>query len=275
MKAVIYNNQTYQEKAHGYHFVTVSPWPIATAWGIFSVLLEFVAKMHEHQRLNLILMCNVIVILFILARWFSDVSVEASYEGKHTQILQSSLKKGFFLFILSEIMFFGALFGSYIYIITHPNIWIGCEWPPTNLFELNPMKLPLANAFLLVASGMWGELTHDALALGLASLASHYLGILMILGFMFLAIQFGEYIAAPFGIDDGIFGSLFFFITGFHGAHVCIGLIFVFVQYYRINIGSVTRNHHLGFDFAIWYWHFVDIIWLIVWYLIYYYPTSL
>jgi len=275
MKVVSYKNEIFQEKSHGYHFVHVSPWPIAVSWGVFAIMIEFVAKLHEHQRSNSVFAFIIMVFLLFVARWFIDVSVEGSYEGKHTLVLQELFKRGFFLFILSEVMFFGALFGAYLYLATHPTIWIGCQWPPTNLFEMNPMKLPLANAFLLVASGLWGELTHDALHLGLAAVAAHYISVLMLLGFIFLIIQFNEYRAAPFSIDDSVFGSLFYFITGFHGIHVCIGLIFILVQYFRINAGLVTRNHHLGFDFAIWYWHFVDIIWLIVWYLIYYYPTSL
>jgi len=272
---VIVNDKVYHKKAHGYHMVANSPWPIFAAWGIFTVLLEFVAMLHEHNRSSYYILFNAIFFLIIVLRWGSDVTIEGSYEGRHTKIVQKLLKQGFFYFILSEIMFFGALFGSYIYVITHPTIWIGCEWPPTELFEMDPMKLPLANAFLLVASGMWGEIAHDALYLGLGSRASHYIGVLMIMGLAFVGVQLHEYINAPFGIDDGIYGSLFYFITGFHGAHVSFGLLFILIQYFRINNGNVTRNHHLGFDLSIWYWHFVDIIWLIVWSLIYYYPTVL
>jgi heme/copper-type cytochrome/quinol oxidase subunit 3 len=112
---------------------------------------------------------------------------------------------------------------------------------------MDPMKLPLANAFLLVTSGMWGEVAHTTLELGLGMQTAHYIGFLMLLGTCFLLVQLHEYISAPFGIDDGIFGSFFYFITGFHGIHVCIGLLFIAVQYYRINIGAVTRSHHIGF----------------------------
>jgi len=269
------NNIIYREKAHSYHMVHSSPWPITVGFTLLSIVIEFVANLHEHQRSSFYLTFNFILLLVIVMRWCSDVHTEATYEGRHTKKLQKCIKRGFFLFILSEVMFFAGLFGSYIYIITHPNIWIGCEWPPTSLFEMDPMKLPLANAFLLVASGMWGELAHDALSLGLGSLATHYITMLLILGFAFLGVQIHEYISAPFGMDDSVYGSLFFFITGFHGLHVCIGLIFILVQYYRLTSGAFTRNHHLGFDLSIWYWHFVDIIWLIVWGLIYYYPTIL
>jgi cytochrome c oxidase subunit 3 len=208
----------------------------------------------------------------IVTRWGSDIGIEASYEGRHTKIVQKSLSIGFSLFILSEVMFFGGLFGSYIYICTNTSIWLGCEWPPSSLYEIDPFSLPLANAFLLVTSGLWGETAHNALSLGQSQLAVHYLVMLMLLGGTFLGIQFYEYINSPFGIDDGIFGSFFYFITGFHGFHVCAGLAFIYVQYYRLISGHLTRRHHLGFDFALLYWHFVDIIWLIVWVLIYYYP---
>jgi len=270
---VITNDKIYHKKAHGYHMVHSSPWPISIAWAMFAIVIEFVALLHEYERPSYTLLAYVIFLFILILRWGSDVHVEASYEGRHTKIVQKLIKHGFFLFIASEIMFFAGLFGSYFYIMTHPNIWIGCEWPPSELYEMNPMKLPLANAFLLVASGMWGEIAGDMISLGLGSYALHYLIILIILGTAFLGVQVHEYIEAPFGIDDGIYGSLFYFITGFHGIHVCAGLIFIIVQYRRILSGGITRNHHLGFDLSIWYWHFVDIVWIFVWFVVYYYPT--
>jgi len=259
-------------KAHNYHMVFNSPWPLSIGIFLFSFLIELIAQLQEHNRPTYYMFVNAVIFFIIVMRWGSDIHIEASYEGRHTKMVQKLIKKGFFMFILSEIMFFAGLFGSYIYIITHPNIWIGCEWPPIDLFEIDPMKLPLANAFLLVMSGMWGETAHDTIKLGLGQQTSHYIGILMVLGLCFLGVQLHEYTSASFGIDDGIYGSLFFFITGFHGLHVTFGLLFIFVQYYRINIGGITRNHHVGFSLSMWYWHFVDIVWLIVWFLIYYYP---
>jgi len=239
-----------------------------------SIIIEFVALLHEHERSTNYLLFNIITFMFILYAWGDDISTEASLEGRHTKKVQELLKQGFFLFILSEIMFFFALFSSYIYIMTHPNIWIGCSWPPSALFEISPFKLPLANAMLLVASGMWGELAHDAIQLGSATLATHYLEYTIALGLAFLAVQISEYSSLPFGIDDSVYGSLFFLITGFHGIHVCIGMIFIIIQYCRLQAGQFTRNHHIGFSMAIWYWHFVDIIWILVWLLLYYYPYT-
>lgn len=267
------NSSLILEKAHPYHVVLNSPWPIGVGFGIFSIMLEIIAIFQEHSRSNLFLAFNISLFLIVILRWGSDISIEGSYEGHHTKIIQKMLTDGFFLFILSEVMFFGAMFGSYIYIMAHPAIWIGTEWPPSELYELSPMKLPLANAFLLVASGLWGEVAHIAIALGLASLAVHYTQVLLILGLMFLAVQLHEYIESPFGIDDSIYGSLFFFITGFHGTHVILGLLLVLIQLYRLTNGVITRKHHLGYNFALWYWHFVDIIWLIVWSLLYFLPT--
>jgi heme/copper-type cytochrome/quinol oxidase subunit 3 len=272
LEYIVENKKVIFKKAHGYHMVLNSPWPILLGGILLSTIIELIAQLQEHQRNEMYLIMNAIMFFIIIMRWGSDIHIEASYEGRHTKIIQKLLKQGFFLFILSEIMFFAALFGSYIYIITHPNIWIGCEWPPIDLFQIDPMKLPLANAFLLVMSGMWGETAHDTIKLGLGQQTAHYIGILMVLGLCFLGVQLHEYTSAPFGIDDGIYGTLFYFITGFHGLHVTFGLLFIFVQYYRINIGAITRNHHVGFSLSMWYWHFVDIVWLIVWFLIYYYP---
>jgi cytochrome c oxidase subunit 3 len=252
-----------------------SPWPIAIAFSLLSIVVEFVANLHEHQRSSLFLIFNIIFFLVIFMRWCADVRIEATFEGRHTKLVQKCIKNGFFLFILSEIMFFGALFGSYIYIITHPNIWIGCQWPPSDLFELNPFLFPLANCFLLLFSGVMTEFAHESISLGNWKHTYIYLITTMFFGILFLMVQLIEYTYLPFGMSDSIFGSLFYFITGFHGLHVLIGLLFIYVQFNRLNKGDFTRNHHLGLDLAIWYWHFVDIIWLIVWFLIYLFPTHL
>jgi heme/copper-type cytochrome/quinol oxidase subunit 3 len=258
----VVGNKIVIEKSHGFHLVLNSPWPIITGIGIMSIMLEIVSFLQEIVRSNIYLYFNITLFLIVILRWASDISVEGSYEGNHTKIIQKMLSDGFFLFIGSEVMFFGAMFGSYIYTMAHPSIWIGAEWPPSELFEMNPLKLPLANAFLLVASGLWGEVAHLGITLGLAAKAIHFIQLLVFLGVAFVLVQFHEYVESPFGMDDSIYGSLFFFITGFHGTHVILGLLLVIIQYFRLNIGCFTRNHHLGFNFSIWYWHFVDIIWI-------------
>jgi len=273
MKVLLVNGKIYHEKGHGFHMVQSSPWPISIAWAVLAIIIEIIALLHDYERPVYMLPFNIIFFCILLLRWGSDIHIEASYEGRHTKIVQHLIKSGFKLFIVSEIMFFAALFMSYLYIATNPNIWIGCEWPPAELYEMDPMGLCVANMLLLYMSGLWGELAGDMISLGLAKHTLHYLGILIVLGILFLAVQLHEYMSAPFGIDDGIYGSFFYFITGFHGLHVIFGLIFIGIQYYRINIGAISRTHHVGFELALWYWHFVDIVWVIVCFVLYWYPN--
>lgn len=265
----------YKEK----HFVPqVSPWPLCVAFCLFGIVVELVAVLHNHQSRATNLFCGIILLSLLIMRWQSDVHAEASLEGRHTKKMQTLITKGFFLFILSEVMFFGALFGSYLYLMSHSTVSLGCIWPPSKTFLIDPMLLPLANACLLLSSGLCGEIAFNALYLGRGRIATYAICCLIFLGCCFLGVQIYEYYTAPFGIDDSIYGSLFFFITGFHGLHVLFGLIFVYFQLVRISRGAVTRNHHVGFDLSLWYWHFVDAIWLIVWFLLYYniyYPVSL
>jgi hypothetical protein len=162
-------------KAHGYHIVSISPWPICVALILGMLIIEFIALLQEHIRAPQYILFNIILLNIIIFYWGADINIEGSYEGRHTKKVQKLLTNGFYYFILSEAMFFGSLFSTYLYISSHPSIWIGCEWPPSELFEMDPMTLPLANAFLLIMSGIWGELSHSAIFLGLGQQTAHYI----------------------------------------------------------------------------------------------------
>jgi len=155
------------------------------------------------------------------------------------------------LFIISESMFFVSFFGSFFYLATGL---------PYSIIPLNPLQLPLINTIILVSSGISVTVAHIAIKHGLRSRVIEGLFITIILGLIFTCIQYYEYRVAPFSINDHAYGSLFYICTGFHGIHVIVGTLFLFVCFIRQIFYHFTRTQHVGLDCAVWYWHFVDVV---------------
>ena len=118
------------------------------------------------------------------------------------------------------------------------------------------------NTFVLVASSFAVNVAHDDLREGNRDGFKNFLLVAILLGFLFVGGQAYEYIHAPFSFRNSIYGATFFMATGFHGAHVIIGVLFLTVCLFRAFAGQMTPRHHLGFQFAAWYWHFVDVVWI-------------
>jgi cytochrome c oxidase subunit 3 len=178
------------------------------------------------------------------------------------------------LFIVSEIMFFFAFFWAFFHSSITPTYNIGGVWPPTAITTLNTFTVPLTNTFFLLTSGATVTWAHHAI---LARSKKHTLIALIftiILAILFTTLQCLEYINAPFNISDGVFGSCFYMATGFHGFHVFIGTIALFISFIRTILNHFTYNHHFGFESAIWYWHFVDVVWLFLFISVYWWGSS-
>lgn len=139
---------------------------------------------------------------------------------------------------------------------------------------INPFKKPLLNTFILLTSGATITISHKLLKLRFYSFSMVFLQVTIILSYLFLVLQFMEYCTAGFSLNDGVYGSIFFVLTGFHGLHVIIGSIFLSVSFYRFSQQHFTPAVHLGFEFAIWYWHFVDVVWLFLYFTLYLWPNS-
>lgn len=200
-------------------------------------------------------------ILCILS-WFINLIHEGLDLGKHTLEMQKAFKVGFILFLLSEVMFFFAIFWSYLYFYINPSIWIGGVWPPIGIECLNYMQLPLANTLILLASGFAVNWAHRWITDGKRKLAIKSITITLMYGWLFAWLQFLEYGLADYSFNDSIYGSIFYFGTGFHGAHVLLGIFALSIAYLRIWNKEFTRQHHIGFWAAAIYWHFVDIVWI-------------
>ena len=254
----------YRFQDHPFHLVTPSPWPICVSFSLFNLTNSLVLSLHKFIYTSVGLWCSVIISLWCLSLWFRDITSEASYLGNHTSAVQKGLNVGFILFIISEALFFMSIFWAYFHSNLKPGIELGGEWPPMGIEPINPFELPLLNSVLLLSSGATVTYSHHSLIYGNRKQAIWSCYATIILATCFTGFQLIEYSVSSFTLSDGIFGSCFFFGTGFHGLHVLIGTIFIGVELIRLLAYQLTSNHHSGFESSILYWHFVDIIWLIL-----------
>ena len=181
------------------------------------------------------------------------------------------------LFIASEVMFFVVWFWGFFDAALYPDEAVqvsrteftGGIWPPEGTKTFNPWEIPLVNTLILLTSGTTVTWAHHALLNDDRRGLIVGLVLTIILGIMFTALQVYEYAVAPFSFSESIYGATFFMATGFHGAHVIIGTIFLIVTLFRALAGHFTSKQHFGFEAAAWYWHFVDVVWLFLFSCIY------
>lgn len=247
---------------HPFHLVDSSPWPLFTSMAIFIFLLGCIMYLHSWVWGGFVFAFGFSYTIYCLSCWWRDVVVEGTFEGQHTLMVQYGLKTGMLLFIASEVMFFFAFFWSFFYYSVSPVIWIGGIWPPLGIEVPNPWQIPFLNTTILVFSGISLTWAHYAM-LSKERLES-LIGMLITIwaGILFMGLQLFEYIEAPFTISSSVYGSIFYLMTGFHGFHVMVGLVFIVVCTCRQASYHFTSNHHVGFEAASWYWHFVDVVWI-------------
>nr|AJF36655.1 cytochrome c oxidase subunit 1 and subunit 3 fusion protein [Gefionella okellyi] len=259
---------------HPFHLVNVSPWPLLGA--ISALLLTFggVMYMHFYKYGSELLLLGLFLWLYVMFVWWRDIIRESTYEGFHTNIVQTGLRYGMILFITTEIMFFFAFFWAFFASSLSPSIEIGSIWPPKFINVFNPWEVPLLNTLISLLSGITITWTHHAILANNRKESIISLIITILLGGFFTCLQIVEYIEATFCISDGIYGSTFYMATGFHGFHVFIGTTFLIVCLIRLIYYHFTFKHHFGFEAAAWYWHFVDVVWLFLFVSIYWWGGS-
>ena len=265
------SNITYTKTAqrHGFHLVDPSPWPLVTSMAALSFVLSFTQYMHGYPNGGWFLFISFVSLLLSVSCWWRDVVREATYQGHHTSIVQIGMRYGMLLFILSEVMFFFAFFWAFFASALAPSIDIGAAWPPVGIQCFSPWEIPLLNTLLLLCSGVTVTWAHHAMVAGNREETILGLFFTILLGAIFTGFQALEYSEASFCISDGVYGSTFFMATGFHGFHVLVGSIFLGVTLYRQVAYHFTKQHHFGFEAAAWYWHFVDVVWLFLFCVIY------
>ena len=254
--------------AHGFHMLPPSPWPLVGSISALTLVCGIVLYMHGYAFGGLTSIVGLCSLLITMVGWWGDIIRESLFLGFHTTKVQFGLRMGMVLFIVSEGMLFFSLFWGFLHSSLNPSIEI-ISWPPSGIITASPWGLPLVNTGLLVTSGATATWSHYLLLCGSLRYTLSSLCGTIALGSVFLAVQMFEYVESPFSISDGIFGSVFFLTTGFHGFHVFIGTIFLIVCGIRIYKQELARDHHVGFECALWYWHFVDVVWLFLFMLVY------
>ncbi len=283
-------------KHHDYHLVNPSPWPVLASIGAFVMAVGGIIWMRSMGggeglfgvRGPSIFFLGLMSVSAVAFMWWRDVIHEA-HAGDHTPVVALHLRYGMILFIASEV---AALFPAGIHPLpvilpdgsVHPsetsiigmverNTLTGGHWPPkpSELFHstFDPWGLPLVNTLILLLSGTTVTWAHHALLENNRRGLVWGLVLTVILGLTFTSLQAFEYGHAAFNYAGHIYGSTFFMATGFHGFHVIVGTVFLFVCLMRALAGQFTPKQHFGFEAAAWYWHFVDVVWLFLFACIY------
>jgi len=265
--------KTIEHQAHPFHMVSPSPWPLLTSMSLLILTTSGALSMHIFENISIIFFTSLFLVIYSMSLWFRDVIVEGTYQGHHTLAVQKGINIGVALFIISEIFFFLAIFWAFFHSGISPDIEIGSQWPPLGIQAINPFELPLLNTIILLSSGVTVTYAHHSLIEGNRSGTLYGLLYTIILASIFTMFQGVEYTVSSFTISDGVFGSCFYFGTGFHGLHVIIGTIFLLVGLWRALAYHLTDNHHLGLEAGILYWHFVDVVWLFLYIFIYYWGS--
>ena len=269
-------------KNHDYHILPPDQWPIIGSFSALALTGGGVMWMHDNPYGKFVFLLGLLGVLTTMFSWWSNV-IRESHEGHHTPVVQLHLRYGMILFIASEVMFFVAWFWAFFSAALFPapievvdgatqvisDAAVAATWPPKGLEVLDPFGFPLLNTLILLCSGTTVTWAHHSLIHGDREGLKKGLWCTILLGALFSFIQAYEYIHAPFDFKGNIYGATFFMATGFHGAHVLIGTIFLTVCLVRAYKGDFTPKQHFGFEAAAWYWHFVDVVWLFLFVSIY------
>ena len=286
-------------KNHDYHILPPSPWPMLSSLAALWLAAGGLLWMKEHPHGMWVFLTGFAAVLFCMASWWVDVIKEAN-AGDHTPVVQLHLRYGMILFIASEVMFFVGWFWAWFDFALFPAaIAVSGEhasvveilegavatFPPKGLEVMNAFHLPLLNTFILLLSGTTITWAHHGLihnqrggelkglwgfiGVGENDVVKKGLWLTIVLGLIFSAIQAYEYAHAPFVFGKSNYSSAFYLATGFHGFHVIVGTIFLMVCLLRTYQGDFTPRQHFGFEAAAWYWHFVDVVWLFLFVVVY------
>jgi cytochrome c oxidase subunit III len=263
-------------------------WPILGSIALFSIVLGFSLWLNQVSAGSYIAWFGAAALAVMLFGWFGTV-IKESENGYYNDQVDKSFRWGMSWFIFSEVVFFGAFFGALFYarqlavpwlagegnnFYTNVLLWEGFEsgWPTSgpagNEFEIIPAwGVPALNTAILLTSGVTLTIAHHLIGHGRRLGVAIWLGATFVLGFIFLGFQAEEYIHAYQDLDlrldsAGVYGSTFFMLTGFHGLHVLLGSIMLFIVWLRVLRGHFTPQRHFAFEAVAWYWHFVDVVWL-------------
>ena len=281
-----------------YYFIpSPSSYPALASLGLFFVILGAGQWVNGHGWGAYSLLLGMLILLSTLFVWFR-LAISESEGGLYSERVDVSFRWSMSWFIFSEVMFFAAFFGALYWARVHSVPGLGSLdgqllwpdfkplWPsagpgitasPAGTVEafntMGPWPLPTINTAILLTSGLTLTIAHHALIAGQRAKTITWMWITVALGLSFVGVQSYEYMHAyrdlNLRLDSGIFGSTFFMLTGFHGFHVFIGMLMLLFITLRLQRGHFTPERHFGFEGAAWYWHFVDVVWLGLYFLVY------
>ena len=281
-----------------YYFVpSPSSHPAMAALGLFFVIFGAGQWINGVGWGEYSLILGMVIWLYTLFIWFKQ-AIGESESGLYSERVDVSFRWSMSWFIFSEVMFFAAFFGALYWARVHSIPVLGnldnqvlwpdfkAIWPsagggitasPANTVEpfatMGPWPIPTINTAILLTSGLTLTIAHHALLAGQRAKTIAWMWITVLLGITFVGFQGYEYYHAYHELNlkltSGIFGSTFFLLTGFHGFHVFVGMLMLLFITLRLQKGHFTAERHFGFEGAAWYWHFVDVVWLGLYFLVY------
>ena len=281
-----------------YYFVPApSRFPVLVAIGLFFLILGAGQWVNGHEWGAYSLFFGLAMWLFVLQQWFRTAIAE-SEGGLYSERIDVSYRWSMSWFIFSEVMFFGAFFGALFWLRVHavpnlgslenallwpdfkaiwPSVQAGVTASPAGTVEpfttMGPWPLPTINTALLLSSGVTITIAHHALLADHRGRCIAFMWLTVLLGLTFLCVQGYEYAHAyselNLKLSSGAYGTTFFMLTGFHGFHVLVGMLMLFFITLRLHKGHFSPKRHFGFEGAAWYWHFVDVVWLGLYIVIY------
>lgn len=264
------NKNLGQLQAHPFHLVSPSPWPIFFTFSVSGALFNLVMLFNNYINDSYIFILNIITLLYCGLLWGKDIIAEATYLGHHTAKVSRGISIGYLIFLATEFLTFFAVFWAYFHSALSPTVELGELWPPLGITAIQATDLPLLNTLILLASGATITYSHHGL-IGKSWSASVY-GLLftIILGILFIICQYIEYTLCTYTIADSVYGTVFFALTGLHGFHLFLGVFFLILSFYRLYTLQMTTTHHTGYSTTILLWHFLDVMWLFVYIVCYY-----
>ncbi len=252
-----------------FHLVDNSPWPLLSSSRIFFLISNFFF-LFQKKRLFIFFFFFIIIVRII---WWRDVIRESSLLRFHTNFVQKNLLIGMILFISSEVLFFFRFFWAFFHSSLRVSVNLFLIWPPIRIEVLKPYRVPLLNTVVLLSSRITVTLSHYSIFKRNLINRLIRLFFTIILGIFFTILQYVEYVDSFFNISDSVYRSVFFITTRFHRFHVLVRSIFLLVSLFRILFRHFNSNQHVRLECSIWYWHFVDVVWIFLYVSIYWWRS--
>lgn len=263
----------FEIRKSGFFLLTPSPWPLFSSFAVFLMLTGFAAYMNYYAGGLFCFFLGIFFVILAFFFWCRDLIREMTFLGRTSLLIETNIRWAFWFFIVSEALLFFSFFWAFFHSALEPVVQIGTVWPPLESIQMNSLGIPVVNTVFLLASG--AALTWAQYGLIGGQFRDVLFGfcVLFVYAVFFMMSQWHEYVVAFHQVNDSVFGSTMYILTMFHGGHVLIGSIFLFICLIRFLLGHFKPVSYLALTLAAWYWHFVDVVWVLVFLWIYLWGT--